>query len=452
MEIVAAVILYVAFATTSNHSSFDEVDEESYSNFSSYPTAAAAPGEFSAGDVSVDHASASTEVFGFESDAVPNSLIRVRSGRYMLTTGMTSNHASFDEVDDESYSNFSSYPTASAAPGEFSAQGDVSVDHASVSTEVFGFGSDAVPNYSHQSPFRSVHADNGNGSNEYNRADDGFFVSDGPIHPPPTEMEPEEGFALREWRRLDIFSNAFSREEGAKCLSGWLSHWRAEIDKNNHIFNYLALAPRIPPLTSNHSSFDEVDEESYSNFSSYPTVAAAPGEFSAGDVSVDHASASTEVFGFESDVVPNSLIRVRSGRYMLTTGMTSNHASFDEVDDESYSNFSSYPTASAAPGEFSAGDVSVDHASVSTEVFGFGSDAVPNYSHQSPFRSVHADNGNGSNEYNGADDGFFVSDGPIHPPPTEMEPEEGFALREWRRLDIFSLVNLFVLFPFRSAG
>jgi hypothetical protein len=30
-------------------------------------------------------------------------------------------------------------------------------------------------------------------------------VSDGPILPPPTEMEPEEGFALREWRRWDIF-------------------------------------------------------------------------------------------------------------------------------------------------------------------------------------------------------------------------------------------------------
>ncbi|KAG5227435.1 clathrin light chain [Salix suchowensis] len=156
----------------------------------------------------------------------------------------------------------------------------------------------------------------------------------------------------------------FSREEGAKCLSGWLSRWRAEIDKNNHIFKYLALAPGIPPPVG-----DALMEE------------------------------------------------------------TSNHASFDEVDDESYSNFSSYPTAAAAPGEFSGEDVFVDHASASTKVFGFGSDAVPNYSHQSPFRSVHSDNGNGSNEYNGADDGFFVSDGPIHPPPTEMEPEEGFALR-----------------------
>uniref|UniRef100_A0A6N2KET7 Clathrin light chain n=3 Tax=Salix viminalis TaxID=40686 RepID=A0A6N2KET7_SALVM len=117
----------------------------------------------------------------------------------------------------------------------------------------------------------------------------------------------------------------------------------------------------------------------------------------------------------------------------------SNHTSFDEVDDESYSNFGSYPTAAAAPGGFSGGDVSVDHASASTDVFGFGSDAVPDYSHQSPFGSVHADNGNGSNEYNGADDGFFVSDGPILPPPTEMEPEEGFALREWRRQNVMHL-------------
>ncbi|CAK7350625.1 unnamed protein product [Dovyalis caffra] len=109
----------------------------------------------------------------------------------------------------------------------------------------------------------------------------------------------------------------------------------------------------------------------------------------------------------------------------------SNHRSFDEVDEESYSNFGSYSTA-AAPGEFSGGDVSVDHASGSPDVFGFGSEADPSYSNQSPFGSVHVENGNG-NGYNGVDDSVFVSDGPILPPPTEMEPEEGFALREWRR-------------------
>nr|DAD28471.1 TPA_asm: hypothetical protein HUJ06_029939 [Nelumbo nucifera] len=31
------------------------------------------------------------------------------------------------------------------------------------------------------------------------------------------------------------------------------------------------------------------------------------------------------------------------------------------------------------------------------------------------------------------DEGFAPTDGPILPPPAEMQPEEGFALREWRR-------------------
>ncbi|XP_041022996.1 clathrin light chain 3-like [Juglans microcarpa x Juglans regia] len=33
----------------------------------------------------------------------------------------------------------------------------------------------------------------------------------------------------------------------------------------------------------------------------------------------------------------------------------------------------------------------------------------------------------------GFDEGFGASDGPILPPPADMQPEEGFALREWRR-------------------
>jgi len=46
-------------------------------------------------------------------------------------------------------------------------------------------------------------------------------------------------------------------------------------------------------------------------------------------------------------------------------------------------------------------------------------------------------------------DGIFGSngdhDGPILPPPSEMESDEGFALREWRRLDLLKVL-IFVAF------
>ena len=46
-----------------------------------------------------------------------------------------------------------------------------------------------------------------------------------------------------------------------------------------------------------------------------------------------------------------------------------------------------------------------------------------------PVSEIYADEAIGED----FDGGFPGSDGPILPPPTEMEPEEGFALREWRR-------------------
>ncbi|KAF3971913.1 hypothetical protein CMV_004524 [Castanea mollissima] len=78
------------------------------------------------------------------------------------------------------------------------------------------------------------------------------------------------------------------------------------------------------------------------------------------------------------------------------------------------------------------GHVAIDHASASPEIYGF-EDPNPGYS-QSLFNLIHVDHGNGNqNGYGGfgendigigIDDGVFNFEGPVLPPPIEMEPEE----------------------------
>lgn len=71
----------------------------------------------------------------------------------------------------------------------------------------------------------------------------------------------------------------------------------------------------------------------------------------------------------------------------------------------------------------SATDSPIFHGSAGDDVF--ASQPLPET--QSP-PSIYAES-NGK----GFDGEFSASDGPILPPPVDMEPEEGVALREWRR-------------------
>ncbi|CAD5191017.1 unnamed protein product [Musa acuminata subsp. malaccensis] len=151
---------------------------------------------------------------------------RLPSQRFDAVSSSFSPAAATDDVDAED-------PVADDPSGGYGGFHDVPVLHVSGDggsspplPEGYGFLADP-----HPSDFSSVPEPNGMAYGEVDH--DGAFASDGPILPPPSEMQLEEGFILREWRR----QNAILLEEKERKEKEHRNQITAEAEEYKLAFN-----------------------------------------------------------------------------------------------------------------------------------------------------------------------------------------------------------------------